>query len=528
MEEFEEQDSNRRPKQLDFSRPKNDSRRPSSGRTDKAVKLRLMSLLGLLLLVIVAMKEAGKPERWMWLGFEPPADSAVVTNDENHSNDIVVRAQTMAVESFDDPLHPEAELAEGGGYMPDRIASRLSSSGDGSTSNELAAEPIGPKDSQLTPVAVDFWRATFSKLNDAQQQALYQLLRRIDTAQLTPPKIDLPFAEVVERLIELQANHQSRILGELATMSKGDPKDELTEDLFALDRSWQKHALPALKASMAGDDFSMTDQATIRSIRATIDPIVLKAVEDMTGMGNPRDKLAWLAIWDSVQRDAETLTVKHDSATTLLQLKGQPHAFRGQTITITGTARTIRRRIPKQTLLNLDHYYELWIDPPGRVNDGLICVYAAALPGGFDAVDPVLPAVTEKFQTVRLPVTVAGRFFKLRSYQDASKSVSHCPVVISETFAADFKNALSPADEAAARWQPSVPLSFAFLAMAALAAVGIAYAVFRSTHSGTQRADQPISRRVGRSLEALADDETVMTDAQRVAALNERLEEDFS
>ena len=125
-------------------------------------------------------------------------------------------------------------------------------------------------------------------------------------------------------------------------------------------------------------------------------------------------------------------------------------------------------------------------------------------------------------------MTVAGRFFKIRSYQDASKSVSHCPVVIAETFAADFGTRRSQSDAAAAKWQPSSQLTYAFLAIAALAAVGIAYAVFRSTNSGTQRADKPISKRVGRSLDALVDDETVMTDAQRVAELNKHLEEDFS
>ena len=172
----------------------------------------------------------------------------------------------------------------------------------------------------------------------------------------------------------------------------------------------------------------------------------------------------------------------------------------------------------------MDQYYELWIDPPSRVNDGLICVYVAALPDGFDS---LIPEVTEQFQTVKFPVTVAGRFFKLRSYQDASRAVSHCPVVVAETFMADF-DASSSQSDATARWQPSAQLAIAFLAVAALVAFVIAYTAFRSTRSGTQLAGKSTALRVGRSLDALVDDETVMTDAERVAELNKRLKEDFS
>ena len=523
MDEFEE-DHPPRTTQLDFSGRTAADGRNSSSRANRVVKMRLLSLFGLLLLVIVAMKEAGKPERWMWLGFDQPTDPAFVSDDEISDGDIL-----LETESFADGPDSDSEPADSLGFMPDRFASRLNKT-DGSTVDEESAKKIdtdaaGNRDPQKTPVAVDFWRATFLKLTDSQQEALYQLLRRIDTARLQPPQSDLPLAATVERLIQLQLDHQSSTLGELAVMPQGDKKNELTEDLFAFDQSWQKQALPALQASIAGNDFSMANQATIRSIRDTIDPIVLRAVEDMTGMGNPRDKLAWLAIWDFVQRDAETVNAKNESETRLLQLKGQPGAFRGQTITVTGTARTIRLKVLKQTLLNLDQYYEVWIDPPSRVNDGLICVYVATLPKGFDA---VVPPVTEKFQDIKVPMTVAGRFFKLRSYQDASKSVSHCPVLIAETFATDIEANLSRSGVAVAKWQPSSLLSFAFVIIAGLAAVGIALAVFRSTKSGTERADKPVSKRVERSLDALADDETVMTEAQRVAELNKRLEEDFS
>jgi len=385
----------------------------------------------------------------------------------------------------------------------------------------------GDRDPQKTPLAVDFWRAAFAKLNDSQQEAFYQLLRRIDTSQLQKPQADLPFDATIKRLNELQKNNQAKTLGAISVMSQGDPKTALTDDLFAFDESWQQHVSPVLEASVKGDDFTIANQTTIRSIRSIIDPIVMQDVEDMTGIGNPRDKLAWRGIWDFVQRDAQSPKTGSASETTLLQLKGQPQAFRSQTVSVSGTALTIRRKTLAKTMLNLDHYYELWVDPPERVNDGLICVYAATLPRDFDS---AAIEVSETFQTISIPVKIDGRFFKIRSYQDSGKTVSHCPVVVTETFAADIKANQSKANQsaAAAPWRLSTSNVLAFLVLAAIGAMAIAYVVFRSTQTGSRGISKPASKRLERSFDALAEDDSVLTDAQRVSQLNEYLEEDFS
>ena len=49
-----------------------------------------MALLVLLLAVIFAMKEAGKPERWMWMGFDkidqPPQEGDFLVDASNGSS----------------------------------------------------------------------------------------------------------------------------------------------------------------------------------------------------------------------------------------------------------------------------------------------------------------------------------------------------------------------------------------------------------------------------------------------------------
>ena len=531
MEDYEDKNEDPKPAKLDFSRRASKgsgegktSPANRSDRSDRATKLRLLSLVGLLLLVVVAMKEAGKPERWMWLGFDEPSNPEYVKDGDIGADDIVLQTEAMTAEAGGQTDQQTGQL----GQMPDRIAQQLAQAkadpesmldSDGLSGEQQKQDP------QKTPEAIDFWRSAFVKLNDSQQEAFYQLLRRIDASQIPPPQdhqADLPYDETIKKLVELQENNQAKALSLLAGMSNSDRKTKQTERLFAFDESWQQHVLPALKYSAAGEDFTIADQKEIRSVRSIIDPIVMKDVEDMTGIGNPRDKLAWRAVWDFAQRDGRSSQDDDNTHTTLLQLTGQPQAFRNQAVSISGTALTIRRKTLGRTMLNLDHYFELWIDPPSRINDGLVCVYAAKLPKGFEA---AIGEISEQFQTIKVPVSVNGRFFKIRSYQDAGKSVSHCPVVVAETFTADFQPASEPA---AASWRPATGAVIAFFILSAIVAIAIACAVYRSTQTGSGIVSKSTPKRVARSLDALTDDDSVMTDAQRVSQLNDQLEEDFS
>ncbi len=549
MEEIE-RENEATPGKLDFSarskagenRDTGYGNRQHPGRGDRAIKLRLLSLLGLLLLVIVAMKEAGKPERWMWLGFDRPPIKALLSETEIAPDAILLNAHPVNSDSVNTPQPQAGNL----GHMSKLIASQLLQSDGGVPNRKLSNEPaqqnpVADPDPQQTPVAIDFWQSTFVMLEQSQREAFYQLLRRIDASQLAPPKDDLPFESAIESLIQQNNKNQTKILGAIAVMSDGDRKLELTEDLFAFDHSWQQDVLPALKSSANGTDFTIASQTAVRSIRSIIDPLVMREVEDLTGIGNPRDKLAWLAIWDSVLRDARVKMPMPMPAQTqtnpntnnpgapppvveraLLQFKGQPQAFRGQRVKVSGTALTIRKKTLTNTKLKLDEYYEVWVDPLEGHNDGLICVYVATLPASF-ATSAV--KVIEKFSSISVPVSIDGRFFKIRSYQDASKSVSHCPVVIAETWTA---NSQGRPPSTASPWHPSLAAVMMFFIVAGFAAIAIAYVVFRSTKSGSEIANKPTSKRVARALGALANDASVMTDTQRISQLNDRLEEDFS
>jgi hypothetical protein len=505
----------------DFSKPLTIRRSIGAGGGDRAIKLRLLSLFGLLLLVVVAMKEAGKPEHWMWLGFDSPRSLTRIPNSDLDGNAIVIEQDALTDPSATNDGRVGGEL----GYMPDRIANRFPHTDQAESDSSKMGKRFDP---QQSAVAVDFWRSAFSQLDVQQQAAFYQLMRRVGASRIGLPENDLPFDAAIKHIGRLHAVYQTQTLSDLAVMSQSDRKTELTQQLFAFDQSWKDSVLPTLKASARGVDFTISDQSTINSVRSIIDPIVFQNVEDLTGMGNPRDKLAWLASWDRAIADggnhSECDSLESPVQVSSLQLNGQPAAFRGLEIEILGTALTIRRKTLSQTLLQVDRYYEFWIDPQDAVGEGLVCVYAAELPSGFSE---HVGDVSEQFQTIELPVQVKGRFFKIRSYQDAGGAVSHCPVIVAHSFVADFDS--NPVS-ASGRWQPSAMMWGAFLSGSLVAAIGIACLVYRSTSSGTKPKPRLANakKRVNRSLQALAEDESVMTDAQRVSRLNEVLDEEYS
>ena len=543
MRNYEDREEQQSPR-LDFSRRPGISKK-GQARANRTMRMRLLSLFGLLIIVVVAMKEAGKPERWMWLGFDDANSVEVVANDDVSSSDILVDSPTTDAQtrlSNDLSGKPNGSL----GHLPNRVASLLSQTNQESGSDDESdsgsdedegfvnggdfdtADVADAADSQRSPLALDFWESTFVGLAADRKEAFYELLRRVDASKLDKPAIDLPFAAVLKELTKEHGLHQSKMLGELAVMSKGQAKTELTKQLFAFDQSWQNQVLPTLEASVEGQDFTLSDQTVVRSIRSIVDPIVLRSVEDRTGMGNPRDKMAWFAIWDQIQKDA--LSPPQKTSTTLLQLNGQPAAFRGKPVTVSGTAKTIRKKILKDSLLNVPSYYEMWIDPDDGANIELICVYAAKLPKQFEANLPKqseaeAAEVKESFVSIEVPVTVSGRFFKLRSYQDRSRAVSHSPVLIAKTFTANFPTSAAETNEA---WLPSFGLVMTFLSCAMAAAIAIAWVIYRSTKSGSSLPNKPASSRVSSSLDRLTDNDSILTDAERVDQLNKVLDEDYS
>jgi len=103
-----------------------------------------------------------------------------------------------------------------------------------------------------------------------------------------------------------------------------------------------------------------------------------------------------------------------------------------------------------------------------------------------------------KFHEVDVPVSLTGRFFKVRSYRDFGGGVSHSPVVI----ARQIDSAIGPSDDEVEAL-PSVTFSAFWFAGIAVVATGLAIVVFRTSRTHSRQLGQSSAKRMHRSFEML-------------------------
>ena len=146
----------------------------------------------------------------------------------------------------------------------------------------------------------------------------------------------------------------------------------------------------------------------------------------------------------------------------------------------------------------------------------MFCVYVAEIPDLF----PVnfIEQQPDKFHEVDFPVSLTGRFFKVRSYRDFGGGVSHSPVVIARQIETDGTTLASMDGTGARPVQGKIYFAFWFAGIAAVA-TGLAVAVFRAARTHSRQLGQSSAKRMHHSLEMLQQDPSIKSPAQRVAEL---------
>lgn len=471
-----------------------------------------MALMVLLLAVIFAMKEAGKPERWMWMGFDQ------IDQSPQEGDFLVDASDGSAKEGAMDWAIAKSASGPSGKLID---AER----GDG---NEGAIGLSATELGQLSNNELDseFWQAAYKRLADEKQLQLFGLLRKVVRSDFSPPaETDVAaLQKIIKRLAKEQSDFQTLALSEISLLSDAEEKKQKTETLFEFDQRWQADVVPTLNAAAAGADYTFAGQVEIRKVVQVLRPLFLDAVEDMAGMGTRGDLPGWMTVWDeAVAGPPLASSERSTSANSLagevsfLQLSGQPDNYRGKQVAIEGQARTCRKKLLKQTRLPVDHYYEVWVEPLNVDGDGLFCVYAAEIPDSFPR--DLVEQDAGKFHEVDVPVSLTGRFFKVRSYRDLGGGVSHSPVVIARQIGS--ADTISPAEGSGARAIPKPTyLAFWFAGIAAVG-TGLAIAIFRTSRTNSRQLGQSSAKRTHRSLEMLEQDQSIKSHAQRVAELVE-------
>ncbi len=438
--------------------------------TSRGTKLRLMSLFAALLLVLIAMKEAKKPETWAWLGFG--------------------RSENVPMSSESQPLSG----SQGGqsGEAQDSLA---------------AVSPVETEGSTIDR----FWISSYEKLSLPEKKRFSQFLRRGLKQEVDLDEISPESEQLTRKLERFADDSKTRLLNEISLLDpQSEHKSALSQQLIAFQKHWTRFKVTAL-AVVQGKQLDGEQREVFKNVRSIVDQAIYGMVRDRTPVVRAQDGPAWLRTWERIRLGvADRQKADVVSPITHIQLLSQPGSYRGEWVELCGTLRGVSKVEVAQNELGLNHYYVLWIKP-AETNVGPYCVYCLELPSSLSQVGKQFSSLTE-------PVCVHGIFFKLRSYETTEREMAVCPFVLAQTCEIV---PIKPV-EVQAQWQPPSWLLIGFLVVMPLVAVSIAVGVYQMTKTHSHAPSSKREEKLAKNLEQLKKNPEIKSDIQRVRELAEK------
>ena len=497
------------------------------GRT-KIVMPQVLVLVVMLLLVLYAMHEAGDPKNWEWMGFKNQAtqnDPGAPPQPEVPSDTLVhSQPQFKSIGNSTGPQIPpppsagQAELAP----EPKPIKVDADLSAIGSAVKAVKTDAAGKATGRQTTtgpaleIASEFWRSIIDKMKPHQQTTLMKMLRSMRRGEPLAPETVESRSSLVSIISKNRDKFHQELFDQLTLTTDGtQEKKDLSTGLFDSQAVWEQEILPAFKATVQGEDFTLAQLQSINQLQAIIDPILFDQVQDKTAIGWTGDSETWKRIWEIVAgTPAGALELKEPAPSfkpvTRIELMSQPEFYRGQPVKVEGWVRSaLRSEVSETSELGISQKYTMWIRPK-ETKQGPYCVYAHQLPEDF-------PELTDQFQDLNEQVAIEGYFFKIRTYvaNDKQKSVLTSPVIV-----ASAMTRIAPIEYASPHsWQPSrLTLIIAFLLMPVLA-TAVAWWAFRLSKTNSYQPGKKTANKIDKTLGALASDPNVQTDREKVQAL---------
>ncbi len=461
--------------------PQRGPSRPKAVFTTRPTKLRLMSLFAALVLVLIAMKEAQKPERWAWLGLgETPAGNGPV--------EIAPMAQqTIPTEDSRDPAD-----------VIDSESDRARPKNDVSFTDR-------------------FWKSSYRNLSLKQKKKLNQVLRQGLKQGSAGQEMDPAFKQLIDKIEGFGNDSQADLLGEISLLGpESKHKMILSQQLVDFQGHWRKFKTAAMDG-IQGKPLDAEQLEILGDVQAIIDQTTYEMIRDRTPVVRSADGPAWLRTWERIQVGEPDAEMEDpDSLISHIQLLSQPESYRGRWVEISGTIRGANKIEVRKNELGFDHYYVLWIQPADS-NVSPYCVYCLELPAALSQVGNQFTALSE---TVR----VKGVFFKLRSYETTEREMAICPLILAKTCELiPLKTIVAPSI-----WQPPVWMLVTFLVVMPLVAVCIAIGVYQMTKTSSYTISAKSEKQLVEDLGDLTQNQAIKSDVQRVEELHEnhRLHED--
>jgi len=350
----------------------NSDQDPSIKDYARVVRRKLYFLFAMLILVIIMMNEARKPENWMWMGFK---------NDASNT-------EAIELNGLADPTALEDQLAN------DNAAGSFSNGGADSSS----IDQIATKNS-ITQGGEKFWTRVWNQLETRDRTALVELIQ-VSQKNLEQRDINLvDFDPLMSSLLQAR------------------PADK------AYCEKWDTTIKPGLVAVADGEDLTLGQQVAVKELFDTLDPLIVESLEDFTSPGRKSDMPAWHRFWGRVLDKEKTDSVPFVSP---VQLVAQPDVWRFEPVRVRGKllAGRAKRAGLHGPLRQQEVWFEWWIGNTHGA-DEVWCIYTAEKPPSLE--------VTDAFTNFHEPIECSGLFYKVRSYVDAESKGNHCPLILANT-----------------------------------------------------------------------------------------------
>ncbi len=377
-------------------------RRPPPDYLSRSVQRKLLLLGGLLFLVLLMMQEARKPERWHWLwALQEP--TAAVPQDE--LPDTRVREADRRGEGrFDQgPLvHVQPEEADA---SPPSLPEA-----------EQDVPPGQPQPTAKQRAERDAWAQQWNSLSGDERDVLMRGLRQGRLGEPLPADDDDAWQELMTALDQGWQRYletaRAAISGEDTGLTDAE-RQAWTGVIDELDAEWQHDVSPALTALNPAQPPSEEVQTVLRELQTALDAMLLHTIADNT-VFRPSEKDIWFRLLEDLAvRDPHELRDDSTGTVGFVQLYRQPDQYRGQLVTIKGTARLAHYRHAPENLYGIPGYYMVWIQPVAA--NSPIVVYCLELPPEF----PDVRAMERQGQSPELDedLEVTGYFFKRWAYR---------------------------------------------------------------------------------------------------------------
>jgi hypothetical protein len=184
------------------------------------------------------------------------------------------------------------------------------------------------------------------------------------------------------------------------------------------------------------------------------DDRALAAVRDNTPF-QQQERDAWYGLFRTLRDHDDRWLSEHATRVTFVQLDRQPHAYRGELVSLRGIVRMVAQRAEPVASSGIAHYYQVWLQPHDQP-DSLVVAYCLELPPEF----PTGNKLEE-------PAVLNGYFFKRWAYQ-AQDGIRTVPLLLARSI--EWRRHKPATPPAAIRLKPALA-TIALVLVTALLAV---------------------------------------------------------